>query len=85
MPFVTFDRDAYMVIAQGGRLFWMIDGYTTSDRFPYSAPIRRQGTNYIRNSVKAVVDAYNGTVDFYMSDPEDPIVRSYQKIFPGAF
>ena len=85
MPFVTFDRDAYMVIAQGGRLFWMIDGYTTSDRFPYSAPIRRQGTNYIRNSVKAVVDAYNGTVDFYMSDPEDPIVQSYQKIFPELF
>ena len=84
-PFVTFDRDPYMVIAQGGRLFWMIDGYTTSDRFPYSAPIRRQGTNYIRNSVKAVVDAYNGTVDFYMSDPEDPIVQSYQKIFPELF
>lgn len=85
LPFVTFDRDAYMVIAQGGRLFWMIDGYTTSDRFPYSAPIRRRGTNYIRNSVKAVVDAYNGTVDFYMSDPEDPIVQSYQKIFPQLF
>jgi uncharacterized membrane protein (UPF0182 family) len=84
-PFVTFDRDAYMVIAQGGRLFWMIDGYTTSDRLPYSAPIRRQGTNYIRNSVKAVVDAYNGTVDFYMSDSEDPIVQSYQKIFPELF
>ena len=85
VPFVTFDRDAYMVIAQGGRLFWMIDGYTTSDRFPYSTPIRRHGTNYIRNSVKAVVDAYNGTVDFYMSDPEDPIVQSYQKIFPELF
>jgi uncharacterized protein len=85
VPFVTFDRDAYMVIAQGGRLFWMIDGYTTSDRFPYSAPIRRQATNYIRNSVKAVVDAYNGTVDLYMSDPEDPIVQSYQKIFPELF
>ncbi|HEX6437449.1 MAG TPA: UPF0182 family protein [Candidatus Binatia bacterium] len=85
LPFVTFDRDAYMVIAQGGRLFWMIDGYTTSDRFPYSAPIRRRGTNYIRNSVKAVVDAYNGTVDFYMSDPDDPIVQSYQKIFPQLF
>ena len=85
LPFVTFDRDAYMVIAQGGRLFWMIDGYTTSDRFPYSAPIRRRGTNYIRNSVKAVVDAYNGTADFYMSDPEDPIVQSYQKIFPELF
>jgi uncharacterized membrane protein (UPF0182 family) len=85
LPFVTFDRDAYMVIAQGGRLFWMIDGYTTSDRFPYSAPMRRRGTNYIRNSVKAVVDAYNGTVDFYMSDPADPIVQSYHKIFPELF
>jgi uncharacterized membrane protein (UPF0182 family) len=85
LPFITFDRDAYMVIAQGGRLFWMIDGYTMSDRFPYSAPMRRQGTNYIRNSVKAVVDAYNGTVDLYISDPEDPIVRSYQKIFPELF
>ena len=63
-PFITFDRDAYMVIAQGGRLFWMIDGYTISDRFPYSEPMRRRGTNYIRNSVKAVVDAYNGTVNF---------------------
>lgn len=85
VPFITLDRDPYMVIAQGGRLFWIIDGYTTSDRFPYSEPTRRQGTNYIRNSVKAVVDAYNGTVDFYMSDSEDPVVQSYEKIFPGLF
>jgi hypothetical protein len=84
-PFITFDRDPYLVIAQGGRLFWIIDGYTTSDRFPYSEPMRRQGDNYIRNSVKAVVDAYNGTVDFYMSDPEDPLVQTYQKIFPALF
>ena len=81
-PFITFDRDAYMVIAQGGRLFWMIDGYTISDRFPYSEPMRRRGMNYMRNSVKAVVDAYNGTVNFYLSDPEDPMVLSYGKIFP---
>ena len=82
-PFVTFDRDAYLVIAQEGRLFWIIDGYTTSDRYPYSEPVRRQETNYIRNSVKAVVDAYNGTVDFYLSDPNDPIIQSYAKTFPN--
>jgi uncharacterized protein len=81
-PFITFDRDAYLVIAQGGRLFWMIDGYTISDRFPYSEPMRRRGMNYIRNSVKAVVDAYNGTVNFYLSDPGDPIILTYGKIFP---
>jgi uncharacterized membrane protein (UPF0182 family) len=81
-PFITFDRDAYLVIAQGGRLFWMIDGYTMSDRFPYSEPMRRRGMNYVRNSVKAVVDAYNGTVNFYLSDPEDPIVLAYGKNFP---
>ncbi|HKH20307.1 MAG TPA: UPF0182 family protein, partial [Gammaproteobacteria bacterium] len=54
-PFITFDRDAYVVIAQAGRLFWIVDGYTNSDRFPYSEPLRRQGTNYVRNSVKAVI------------------------------
>jgi uncharacterized membrane protein (UPF0182 family) len=83
-PFITFDRDSYLVIAQGGRLFWIIDGYTTSDRYPYSEPAGRMG-NYIRNSVKAVVDAYNGTVTFYLSNPDDPIIRVYAKIFPGLF
>ena len=81
-PFITFDRDAYLVIAEGGRLFWIIDGYTTSNRYPYSEPTERLG-NYIRNSVKAVVDAYDGTVSFYLSNPEDPIVLAYAKIFPG--
>jgi len=84
-PFVTFDRDAYIVIAQGGRLFWIIDGYTNSERFPYSEPLRRQGINYVRNSVKAVVDAYNGTAEFYLSDPTDPIIQSFAKIFPQLF
>jgi hypothetical protein len=84
-PFITFDRDPYLVVGQGGRLFWILDGYTTSDRYPYSEPMRRRGTNYIRNSVKAVVDAYNGTVDFYLSDPNEPIVLAYGKIFPGLF
>ena len=84
-PFVTFDRDAYVVIAQGGRLFWIIDGYTTSDRYPYSEPLRQRQLNYIRNSVKAVVDAFNGTVDFYLADPNDPLVVAYGNIFPGLF
>jgi uncharacterized membrane protein (UPF0182 family) len=83
-PFVKFDRDAYLVIAQGGRLFWIIDGYTTSNRYPYSEPVPKLG-NYIRNSVKAVVDAYNGTVDFYLSSPDDPIIQAYVRIFPDVF
>ncbi|HZD40601.1 MAG TPA: UPF0182 family protein, partial [Terriglobales bacterium] len=83
-PFITFDRDSYLVIAPDGRLFWIIDGYMTSKRYPYSEPNGRMG-NYIRNSVKAVVDAYNGTVRFYLSDPEDPIIAAYSKIFPGLF
>ncbi|MFQ5851301.1 MAG: UPF0182 family protein [Candidatus Binatia bacterium] len=83
-PFLTFDRDAYLVIDKSGRLFWIIDGYTTSDRYPYSEPTPKLG-NYIRNSVKSVVDAYNGTVSFFISDPEDPVVRAYAKAFPGLF
>ena len=83
-PFLTFDRDAYLVISESGRLFWIIDAYTTSERYPYSEPTRGLG-NYIRNSVKTVVDAYNGVVSFYISDPEDPVVRAYGKIFPGLF
>jgi uncharacterized membrane protein (UPF0182 family) len=84
-PFLTFDQDAYPVIAQGGRLFWIIDAYTTSDRYPYSEPRRRGQLNYIRNSVKAVIDAYDGTVDFYVAEPTDPVVMAYGKIFPGLF
>lgn len=82
-PFLSFDRDAYMVIGQDGRLFWILDGYTTSERFPYSEPIRRQGPNYIRNPVKVVVDAYHGSVDYYLIDVRDPIMQSYARIFPG--
>lgn len=81
-PFLTFDRDAYLVIGQDGRLFWIIDGYTVSDMYPYSEPIRGMG-NYIRNSVKAVVDAYNGSVSFYLADPTDPLIRAYDQAFPG--
>jgi uncharacterized protein len=83
-PFVQFDRDPYLVVGQDGRLVWIIDGYTTSSNFPYSEPVRGLG-NYIRNSVKAVVDAYHGTLAFYLSEPNDPVVATYAKAFPGLF
>lgn len=79
-PFLTLDRDPYAVLAEG-RLYWIVDGYTTSDRYPYSRPV--DGVAYIRNSVKAVVDAYNGTVRLYVVDPTDPLVQVYGRIFPG--
>ncbi|MDE2060329.1 MAG: UPF0182 family protein [candidate division NC10 bacterium] len=83
-PFLSFDRDPYLVIARDGRLFWIIDAYTVSDMYPYSEPIRGVG-NYIRNSVKAVVDAYNGSVNFYLADPTDPVIKAYDRAFPGLF
>ncbi|GAB7548474.1 UPF0182 family membrane protein [Cupriavidus sp. 8B] len=83
-PFLSLDHDPYIVVA-GGRLFWIQDAYTTSRWFPYSQPGTSDGDNYIRNAVKVVIDAYNGTADFYISDPADPIVRTYQRIFPGLF
>jgi hypothetical protein len=82
-PFLGQDRDPYLVL-HDGRLVWIIDCYTTSDHFPYSQR-NSEGINYIRNSVKVVVDAYNGTVDFYVADPADPIIRTWQRIFPAMF
>lgn len=79
-PFLIFDSDPYPVLA-GGRVFWVVDAYTWTDRFPYSQPVGR--LNYIRNSVKAVVDAYDGTVGFYAADEADPVLRTYRAIFPG--
>ncbi|MBF8261279.1 MAG: conserved membrane protein of unknown function, partial [candidate division NC10 bacterium] len=84
VPFLRFDRDPYLVISRDGRLSWIIDAYTLSDRYPYSEPIRGMG-NYIRNSVKAVVDAYDGSLAFYMADPTDPVIRVYAQAFPGLF
>ncbi len=83
-PFLRLDHDPYLVVS-GGRLFWMQDAYTTSDYFPYAQPAQGLDLNYIRNSVKVVVDAYNGTVDFYLIDPTDPIAATYRRIFPGLF
>ena len=87
-PFLKFDQDPYMVHG-GDRQYWIIDAYTTSNSFPYSEPIRDQrgyeGTRYIRNSVKVVVDAYDGDVSLYVSDPDDPIIQMYQNVFPDLF
>lgn len=88
-PFLTYDSDPYIVIDEG-RLYWVIDAYTTTDQYPYSKPVGVQGLegisfNYIRNSVKVVVDAYNGDVTYYVVDESDPLVRTYEKIFPGMF
>ncbi len=83
-PFLALDRDPYLVISDG-RLVWLQDAYTTSDALPYSQPVTTSGINYIRNSVKIAVDAYDGTVRLYVADPDDPILRTYQHIFPALF
>ncbi|MGI6553684.1 MAG: UPF0182 family protein [Bacillota bacterium] len=82
-PFLRLDEDPYLVLADG-RLFWIIDGYTLSSRFPYATPSPGWG-NYVRNSVKIVVDAYHGEIDFYVVDREDPLLGTWEKIFPGLF
>jgi len=81
-PFLRFDGDPYMVVDEKGRLKWIIDAYTFSYRLPYSKPLQG-GINYMRNSVKAVVDAYDGTLDFYISDPNDVLAKVYSRMFPG--
>ena len=81
MPFLVFDRDPYMVIANDGRLHWILDAYTASDRYPYAEPIA-DGTNYMRNSVKVVIDAYDGTVSAYLTAPDDPMIRTLARIYP---
>ena len=82
-PFLEYDKDPYLVI-DAGRLYWVIDAFTISNRYAYSEPMDEQNKhNYIRNSVKVVVDAYNGDTDFYQVDSEDPIATTYGKIYPG--
>jgi uncharacterized protein len=83
-PFLELDNDPYAVIS-GGRIYWIQDAYTTSSTFPYSEPVPNLGFNYIRNSVKAVIDAYDGTVTFYATDETEPILAAYARIFPGLF
>ncbi len=106
-PFLTYDRDPYVVVSETGRIFWIQDAYTTTDKYPYSErfalyfeqqtsyqtplklfagqKLRPKMINYIRNSVKIVIDAYNGETNFYVVDDEDPIIQTYQKIFPHLF
>ncbi len=85
-PFLALDRDPYLVIADG-QFFWIQDAYTTTDRYPYSQPTGSPnpdlvGANYVRNSVKVVINAYDGTTTFYVRDPDDPLIKAYGKIFP---
>ncbi len=84
LPFLKLDRDPYLVVADDGTLKWIQDAYTTSSRYPYSfrSP---DGVTYMRNSVKVVIDAYDGTVTAYVSAPNDPLVRTWAKVFPGIF
>ncbi|MFT4580092.1 MAG: uncharacterized membrane protein (UPF0182 family) [Nitrospinales bacterium] len=82
-PFLRLDNDPYLVISEG-RLIWLYDAYTVSNRYPYSQQIPRFG-NYVRNSVKVSIDAYDGSMNFYIADQSDPIIKTYQNIFPDLF
>jgi uncharacterized membrane protein (UPF0182 family) len=86
-PFLTFDQDPYLVVGDSGRLSWIIDAYTTSATYPYSTQynLGDNSVNYIRNSVKVVIDAYNGAATFYVFDSSDPILATYRSIFPSLF
>jgi uncharacterized membrane protein (UPF0182 family) len=83
-PFLSFDSHPYLVVANDGSLQWIVDAYTTSGQYPYSEPTGGMG-NYIRNSVKVTINAYNGDVNFYVSDASDPLIQTYERIFPGVF
>ncbi|MGZ3332075.1 MAG: UPF0182 family membrane protein [Gemmatimonadaceae bacterium] len=84
LPFLDFDNDPYLMITDAGQLKWILDAYTTSDAYPY-AQRTPDGTSYMRNSVKVVIDAYDGTVDAYIAQPNDPVVQTYANIFKGIF
>jgi uncharacterized protein len=86
-PFLTYDSDPYIVVRENGRLSWIIDAFTTSDSYPYSRhySLGDNSVNYMRNSVKVVIDAYDGTTTFYVFDPQDPIIAAYRRVFPPLF
>jgi hypothetical protein len=83
-PFLDFDSEPYLIVTDAGELKWILDAYTSSDNYPYSQRVEG-GTNYMRNSVKVVIDAYDGTVDAYLADPNDPIARTFAAIFGPIF
>jgi uncharacterized membrane protein (UPF0182 family) len=86
-PLLTYDLDPYIVVGDDGRLSWIMDGFTTSDTYPYSThyPLNDSQINYMRNSVKVVIDAYDGTTTFYVFDAQDPIIAAYRRMFPSLF
>ncbi len=86
VPFLTLDRDPYVVVADS-KIYWIYDAYTKTNSYPYSQPLSLNGgsINYIRNSVKIIIDAYDGSISFYQVDTADPIIRTYAKIFPNLF
>lgn len=87
--FLSYDSDPYLIAGVDGNIYWIHDAYTTSNMYPYSEPVsqtaKKHGLNYIRNSVKVVIDAYNGNVSYYVVDPSDPVLKTYKKIFPSLF
>lgn len=83
VPFLVIDNDPYILLTDDGKLKWVLDAYTTTDQFPYAQ--KYANVNYIRNSVKIVIDAYDGKAEFYIIDKEDPIIQTYNKIYPGIF
>lgn len=82
LPFLAFDGDPYLVVSDSGRLIWMLDAYTSTDRYPYSARAG-DGVNYLRNSVKVSIDAYDGDLKAYLVDPSDPIINTLSRVYPG--
>ncbi|HET9385072.1 MAG TPA: UPF0182 family protein [Gemmatimonadales bacterium] len=84
LPFLAFDSDPYMVIDSEGRLKWILDAYTATSRYPYAQRLRN-GISYMRNSVKVVIDAFEGSVTAYLADPDDPLVQTFGNVFPGIF
>ncbi len=86
VPFLTIDKDPYAVVADN-RIYWIIDAYTKTNNYPYSQPqvLNEENINYIRNSVKIIIDAYDGSINFYQVDMKDPVIRTYAKIFPNLF
>ena len=86
-PFLVYDEDPYMVLRDDGRLTWILDAFTVSDRYPYARPFGFEDhrVNYVRNSVKVAIDAYDGTTDFYVFDPADPVIAAYRRLFPSLF
>ncbi|MCL2342155.1 MAG: UPF0182 family protein [Firmicutes bacterium] len=92
LPYIEYDQNPYMVVTDDGRLVWVIDGYTMSDNYPYSqesvvgmANGYKKKINYIRNSIKVIVDSYNGTMQFYITDRTDPIAMTYRNLYPALF